>query len=230
MKREFKIYPFLAIIFISSFASTFLLPVGDIYKGILASPLLLALLGAIYQVFRDQAKFEKDLMLQNKRQVFNIGATSHMANIAFDKHVEFCEKYMTEVHETFVVMFREGESESALKHAGNLLSIRKDHAAWLTKDMNEKLEPFEQALRDIGAAAHFLKKTAGVPHQSANRSKKMDEAFSKFSALMNFEDGKFVEGVCDIEEVKEIVKGFLGINELTKIREYLVSQAIKEIT
>jgi hypothetical protein len=33
-----------------------------------------------------------------------------MANVAFDKHSEFCEKYMKEVHETLKTLFIIGEA------------------------------------------------------------------------------------------------------------------------
>jgi hypothetical protein len=230
MKRECRVYLLLSVVFVLSFLSAWLLPVGEIQKGLLASPVLLSLIGALYQVFRDEAKHQKDVALQNNQHVFTIGATSHMANTAFNKHVEFCEKYMEEVHNTILVMFREGESESALTHASNLLNIRIKYAAWLTKEMNSKLEPFEQVLREIGAASHFVRSTENSPNHQEARSKKLDEAFNKFCALMNLNTENLIEGVGDIEEVKEVVKGFLGISELTRIREYLVSEATKSIT
>lgn len=230
MKSEFKVYVFLSVVFLLSLISAWVLPIGEIQKGIFASPALLALIGAIYKIFRDEAKFEKDVILQDRQQIFSIGAASHMANTAFDKHVDFCEKYMAEVHETIIVMFREGESELALKHAANLADIRKLYAAWLTKEMNQKLEPFEQSLREIGSAAHFVKRTENSKRHQEARARKIDEAFANFCTLMNIGEDNIIDGVCDIEEVKEVVKSFLGINELTKIREHLISEATKSIT
>lgn len=145
MKLSIKSYVVLALVFVSSALAALVLPVGDAFKGIIATPGVVALLGVIYQLIRDNAQFERNLFLQQDQQIFNLGMTSHMANVVFDKHVEFCEKYMMEVHETIGTLFREGPSETAMQHANNLFKIDREYSAWIPKQIALQLELFESA-------------------------------------------------------------------------------------
>lgn len=99
MTLSWKIYSILSAVLILSFLAPFFLPVNDLIKGVVATPGVAALFYPIYQISRDQAKYEKALAIQQKHEIFNLGVTSHMANVAFNKHVEFCEKYITKVNE-----------------------------------------------------------------------------------------------------------------------------------
>ena len=47
-----------------------------------------------------------------------------MANVAFDKHVLFCEEYAAEVYRTVGVLFRRGVHAEALVNANALVEIR----------------------------------------------------------------------------------------------------------
>jgi hypothetical protein len=59
--------------------------------------------GIQYSFDRELKRFEAELKQTSDRQLeefrnrFALGATSHMANVAFDKYVEFCEEYMKNV-------------------------------------------------------------------------------------------------------------------------------------
>ena len=123
MKHNKLTYIILLAIFVASLAVAFLLPIGAVFKGIFASPAILALITALFQLMRDQASFEKQLEIQANQLKFNLGATSHMANTAFDKHIEFCEAYMRELQNTFYNLFAKGDTEEALEYARNLFLI-----------------------------------------------------------------------------------------------------------
>ena len=69
-----------------------------------------------------------------------LGATSHMAIVAFDKHVLFSEEYVTEVNNTLRTLFREGPSEEVLKHARELYNLRQKYFVWLTNNLDLKLD------------------------------------------------------------------------------------------
>ena len=114
------------------------------------------MIGVIYQILRDQSNHEKKTELQNKQNIFNIGATSHMANTIFNKHVEFGEEYLKETHSTFLTLFEEGPTDKTLSHANNLYNLKVKYAMWLTVEMNDELEQFEVILRKIGANKKFL--------------------------------------------------------------------------
>src|SRR5437762_1785859 len=100
MKHRPSVYLVLLLVFLGSALITAAVPAYSVFQAISAVPALGALFAALFQVFRDQAAFERQLLLQQQQQAFNLGAASHMASKAFDKHSEFCEKYMAEVHLT----------------------------------------------------------------------------------------------------------------------------------
>ncbi|USF86380.1 hypothetical protein [Candidatus Endoriftia persephonae] len=220
-----KIYIALATLAICSFFVAYTLPTDEMLKGIYASPGLLALFGVLYQVLRDQSAHERNLEIQKRQQVFNIGATSHMANVAFDKHVEFCEKYMQEVHETVSTLFREGPTDKALSHAGNFHTLRQEYAAWLTDDINENLFPFEQALRSLGAGEHFIRQTTGAPQYQEQRSKHIDKVYKDFSKILTIEEGAEPDPVVATEVVKKKVRDILDIEQLVQLRKRLIEEA-----
>uniref|UniRef100_UPI00356A2641 hypothetical protein n=1 Tax=Pontibacterium sp. TaxID=2036026 RepID=UPI00356A2641 len=79
----------LAVIIAVSIGVTFFAPIGEVYKGVAALPAIGGLFAALFQLLRDNAAHERAVELQSSQQLFNLGATSHMANTVFDKHVEF---------------------------------------------------------------------------------------------------------------------------------------------
>lgn len=123
-----------------SMGITFFAPIGEVYKGLASLPSIAGLLTALFQIVRDNAAHRRSVELQNKQQLFNLGATSHMANTVFDKHVEFSEKYLSEVHKLVVTLTREGPTESALAHASNLFKLRIDYTAWITPEIEKKAD------------------------------------------------------------------------------------------
>jgi len=210
-------------------ASALIIPTSELFKGIIASPAVAALIGALYQLFRDQAAFEKQKYFADQKRVFDIGATSHMANTAFDKHVEFCEKYMQEVDCTVTTLFKEGPSKEAYNHATNSYLLRREYAAWLTDEMNTSLEPYEQAVREIGAWAGFVKATQNSPQYEEQRSAKLEKIYQKFNEILSIDDKQEINEIYAIEAVKKKIRKILGIEELTQIRKYLIKQAVKAV-
>lgn len=226
MKHGTKTYIALAIVGILAVISAWIVPTTELLKGIIATPAVVALIAALYQLLRDQAAFEKKKYFDMRKRVFEIGATSHMANTAFDKHVEFCEEYMKEVHDTVSTLFREGPSKEALNHANNSYKLRQKHAAWLTEEINSNLEPYEQVVREIGAWSGFVEKTTNSTKYAEKRSQKIDEIYKRFNDVLGLELGEKVEETYAIESVKKKVREILGIEELTKIRKHLIREAV----
>ena len=226
MKYFKQIYPFLGIIFILSFILTVSLPVDKFFKGLASTPAIAALIGALYQLFRDQAEFEKKKYLQQQEQIFNLGTTSHMANIAFDKHVEFCEKYMKEVDHTVSTLFAHGPSKKIDSHLGKLIEIRREYAAWISNEIAIQLDPFEKALNEVGALSG-LSDSLGKEDQQA-RKNAIKKMYRLFCEILNLEkDPEIVEkSEIAIEIVKSKVRSILGVEELTKLRKILINRAL----
>jgi len=204
---------------------TFFAPISEIYKGIAALPSIGGLSAALFQLVRDNSAHQRKIELQNEQQLFNLGATSHMANTVFDKHVEFCEKYLSEVHQLVITLTREGPTKNALDHAGKLYSLRIEYTAWITSDIEEKLMPFEKAVRTIGANAGLITALTGEEDRDGTRSKAIAEMFDVFKSIMDIGEVEVKDADATVAEVKNRVRDILQVNELVGIREYLINKA-----
>jgi hypothetical protein len=175
-------YAGLAVIFLASLvAAAFFhyFPVGVV--GELASvPAIVSLFGALFQLSRDSIAFDRTLRLEEAKNRFTVGATSHMANIAFDKHVLFCEEYTAGVHRALETLFRRGPHSDVLMDADAMVRVRTKSAVWLTPEIEAELVNFEGALRKIGANAWLMKELRA----DEDRTDAIKEAYGTFAAVM----------------------------------------------
>lgn len=228
MTKPIHLYFGLLFVFGLAITTAWLISASDFVKGMIATPGVGALFGILVQFSRDSAQFERQKHLQSDQQIFSLGASSHMANAAFDKHVEFCEAYMSEVHETVGTLFREGPTEKATECAQRLFALKRKYAAWIPKAIALKLEPFENALHKIGVETHLVNSLS--TNEQESRSQAIDSSYALFMKLMNL--GKLKDTDPDhkeelaVENVKEEVRAILGINELTEIRNFIIQRSV----
>lgn len=227
MKHTAKTYLGLAIVFLGSVVVTLLLPIDEVFKGVAAIPGIGSLIIALYQLFRDQASYEKQIALQQQQQFFNLGVTSHMANIAFDKHVEFCEKYMAEVHLTMFTLFQRGPTEKVSEHAAKLYLLRQEYAAWITAEISTNLDPFQNALSKLGSQARLV----DAMKNENTTQKILLEMYDTFDNIMDLKkkDRDKINPDIAVENIKTRIRSILGIEELTLIREKVIKEAIRSI-
>lgn len=216
MKLSWKTYLVLCLVFFGSLLWAITLPTEALTRQLLAIPGVASLIGALYQLLRDEAQHQKQILLQEHKNEFDLAITSHMANTAFDKHVGFCEEYILEFHHAMVTLFRTGGSEELLNHASKLDEIKIHHRAWLTSQIESDLAPFENALRTIGAANHFYKMNAS----GAVSSGKMEEAHNLMLDIFGYkkEDSEPANEEVRDTEVIQRIRRILGIEELTHLR------------
>src|SRR5450432_793484 len=164
-----KAYIVPVLIFVGSMTAMVLVPAGTLRK--LAVPgigaLFLAMFAAMLQILRDSVTHQRSLSVLDAQNSFSIGATSHMADVAFDKYSLFCEEYVAEMFKALETLGREGPSQAARTHAFTLLEIRRRSAVWLTPEVETELDRFEDAIRKIGNDAWLV---AQVPGEPAARS------------------------------------------------------------
>jgi hypothetical protein len=227
MKHRPSTYLVLLLVFLGSALIAAAVPAYSVLQAISAVPALGALFAALFQVFRDQAAFERQLLLQQQQQAFSLGAASHMASKAFDKHSEFCEKYMAEVHLTVDTLFREGPTQKALQHASNLVQLKSQYSAWLTKAILDGLVPFEAALRKIGASSYLVEALRGTGDPERPKAiKEMYEVLKEVMALGESKAPSADKAEVTIEAVEQRLRAILGIEQLTAIRQRLIEQAL----
>ena len=219
-KLSWAIYAILAFVFVSSYAFVSLYPASTAMKIVGGMPGVLSLLGVLFQLVRDDAQYQRSILLQHDQQQFDLGVTSHMADVAFDRHVMFCEEYVSEMNETISTLFKEGPTEQALRHAGNLHRVRLKHAAWLTPKMESQLDPFEAALRTIGAAAHMYTVDPG----NANARGAVDRMHAVFSDVLGIEriDETSMDSEVAVTAILARLRTVLGIQALTSMRQKLL--------
>jgi hypothetical protein len=207
--------------------AVWLIPAAEWVRGMIAVPGVGALLGALLQIARDSAQFERQKHLQLDQQIFSLGANSHMSMVAFDKHVAFCEKYMIEVHETVGTLFREGPTEKAMECAQKLFGVKRDYAAWMPKSLALKLEPFEDAVHKIGVQTHLAKALGAQDPQA--RSKALDESYALFTNVLGLAKMKETDPEqkkeIATENVKEQIRAILGISQLIEIRDFIIQRS-----
>lgn len=87
------VYPLLVLAAVLSFLAAYIIPVTDTYKAFISSAGVTALFGMVWQALRDKDTFDRNRELKVREQAFGLGVVSHMADVVFDKQVEFSEKY-----------------------------------------------------------------------------------------------------------------------------------------
>jgi hypothetical protein len=218
-------YTVLAVVFVASLLAAILFhffPAGAV--GDLAGiPAIAALFGALFQLSRDSIAYDRSVRLEEVKNRFTVGATSHMANVAFDKHVQFCEEHTAEINRTMTFLFRKGPHGDVLQHANTLMDIRIKWTVWLTPEIEARLVAFEGALRTIGAQAELLADLRA----DEDRADPIRRAYGTFAAVMGWEAwrGEAVTRDLAAEKVIDGLRTVLGIGELTRLRAELVKRA-----
>lgn len=218
MKHNLKTYFILLVVFVLSIFFSWLVPANIILKSIVASPGLIALFSALLQIIRDQSAYERTLLIQQQQHQFVLGTASHMADTAFDMHVEFCENYMDEVHKILHLLFREGDTREVLNNAYNLHTLRENYAVWLTDQIDKTLGIFEHALRTLGASSQFINSTTGDSQYKNQRSIKINDNFELLSSILGFDKSSDIKEDYAIESIKIKLRNILGVEELTNLR------------
>jgi hypothetical protein len=224
MHKSALVYLGLAGVFVCSIIAALLLPVGEFITSVVILPGVGALLGVVWQIFRDHTAHERQLELKECEHFFNLSVTSHMAQVAFDKHAAFCEEYVARVNEGVKELFRDGPSKKAMTIVQNLATIRQKHAPWVTGDVLEKLKPFESAVWGIGTSAGYVADALGAPDRPAH-IEKMYNTFSQVLGIPWKDAGERPEVRVDL--ILRHLQEVLGISELTRLRNAVVKKAMQ---
>jgi hypothetical protein len=132
------------------------------------------------------------------QNAFSMGATSHMATVAFNKYTDFCEEYVGEISRALYALIQDGPAYRPID-AVDFSSIRRKWALWLTRDIEVELDRFEDGLLRIGADAQFF---------GADGSPEWNEQGAK--------------------PIIAYLRDTLGVEELTALRKDLVARSSKQ--
>lgn len=222
-------YVLLAAVFVVFSSLAYVFRDEDIVAAIAGNVGVVALIGALFQLFRDQAAHEKAVAMARDDQHFQVGVTSHMANVVFDKHVLFCEAYMVKVLETVDTLLRNHADIEAVTRANELYQVRRVHATWVTAAMSARLEQFEDAIRKMGAQANFVHTTTGHPQYAEQRAAAIPVVYAAFEKIMPHLFSKPGEDGISVTSIEERVREMLGVNQLVDMRTALIQRAHKQL-
>jgi hypothetical protein len=231
MFKPHSIWPYLilAATFVCFTSLAFVLPAQNILAAIAGNVGVVALVGALFQLFRDQAAHEKAIALKRDDQHFQVGVTSHMSNVVFDKHVVFCEAYMAKVRETVDTLIRNHANIDAVHRANELYQIRRNHSTWVTEAMSARLSQFEDAIRKMGAQAEFISNVTGNPQYAEQRAAAIKFVYAEFERIVPHLFSKLAEDGIGSETIEERVREMLGVNQLVDMRTALIRRAHKHV-
>ena len=180
------------------------------------------------EAFKHGLRRAHEIEMEEAKNRFTVGATSHMANVAFDKHAAFCEEYATEVIKTLETLFSKGPHEVALERAAALYDVRKKWVVWLTPELETELEKFEAALRTIGVNAQILRMVPGDPESIREMFKEFANIFGVKYGFKRW-NGEQVTAAYAIEFTIAGLRAVLGTAELTRLRGELVERASENL-
>lgn len=170
---------------------------------------------------------------QSKRERIKMAADSagsHMANVAFDKYVLFCEEYAECAAKAFSTLLRYGPTEKILQNASDLYQIRLKWSLWVTSDTDTILERFEEAFREIGAKAGYTEATRRDPN-ATERQQALDEMYSKLAQVLGFKEwnGQKVSDELAQSTFVSALRRMLGTEQFDSLRRAVISHAVNEL-
>ena len=79
-----------------------------------------------------------------------------MAQVTFDKYVQFCEAYVHQWGEALAILHENGPCREAMDQANTITRLRQQWMLWVPADLDDSLNKYEIALLEIGTAAMIV--------------------------------------------------------------------------
>ena len=226
-RTSWPAYAAAVAVFALSFTATLVLPIPDMFRGVTATPGAVALAGLLLQLWRDDRAHQRKLELQSRQHDFSVGVASHMAKVAFDKQVAFCEAYMAKLQAGLPVLHGKGPCREALTLAADLGEVRFNYTTWIPNEVEAKLLPAEQALRKIGAA-HTVLPDIPVGQQRTSLVMEASNLFAVFLGVT--QPAKDQDRDVAMAQIVARFREWLGIEALSQLRKHAVDAAVKRLT
>jgi hypothetical protein len=196
-------------------------------QALIALPGSAGLLIALWELIKANLEHQHRLDEKREENAFVLSAASHVAERAFDKHVEFCEKYLQVVRKVLIPLFqREGPTHKASDIARQLHEVRLDFELWEPKDVALELTRFEDTVWKIGADTHLILNSAPGGDLMGLMEKNYD-TFRNVMTLDPLPDGPTPE--IAVAHIVARLQDLLGVSELPALRKHLLSEVVKQI-
>jgi len=210
-------YFLLFVVAILSLLATIYFDLSETMKILTSTPLVGALLVALFQLLRDDERFIRDSIIQDREHAFSIAATSHMSEVVFDKHVKFSEDYLAQVRKVIGIMW----SSTVTKESGKmeiveLLVIRDRYQLWLSNEMAMEISHIEDELFQMNDKLRNSYKQND--DTSLDLSEKIKDAESSAAVILELVELEKEKGGQIIGQLQDI----LGVSKLTQMRDALL--------
>jgi hypothetical protein len=224
---QIKIYISLFTIAVVSFGFAFYAPIAEIFKGIVVMPAVGAMFAAIFQLVRDDAAHVRKKEILIKEQHYSLAASSHMANVVFDKQVEFSDKYTSEALNAFHTLMPKQDWQEAHSFAKNLTFIRLEYMCWLTTEIDENLEEFENKLRTLGANSSYIKMPKGEGTIQDHRDEAAREMLEIQAAFLYILEKTDKHPEVRLSSLSKKMRKMLNVEDLTTLKNKLVESSLQ---
>lgn len=213
-----------AVVVLSLFIGLYF-PAGQVIRDLASVPAIGALLAALFLLLREHIAHDRTLVVHQLQASSTLGIASHMATVAFDKHVAFSEEYFSAATRALSTLALDGpRSAAAIEELlDQLTNIRRRSALWIDPDLSLKLErDFEEALCAIGYELLWLSDPAN-PKREAEAQSNADKACMTLFGYVP-ESGEDWSRTA-IDDTLATLQVLLGSTELTRLRSNLVTNA-----
>jgi hypothetical protein len=213
-------YFLLFVVAILSLLATIYFDLSETMKILTSTPLVGALLVALFQLLRDDEKFIRDSIMQDREHNFMLAATSHMSEVVFDKHVQFSEDYLMQVRKLIgALWFSSASGKSGGIEIVKLAEIRVRYQLWLSNDMEHDLRNFENELLKLSnrIISVNMKETQESNLEDIKKAELTKDSIKNFSELIDLEEEDGAQMI-----ITGILQMILGVTELTKMRDTLL--------
>jgi hypothetical protein len=153
-------------------------------------------------------------------------AGSHMATVAFDNYVDFCEAYFRQYRAALVIIFENGPCQEARGLSRDLTNLRSEWALWITTNTDEKLEKFEQAMRDMGTNAWLAERVV----QNGAVDDMWEKMYRHFAHLVGMQEwqGEILSNELAFTTLISSLRTAMGTDQFDELRQMTVSRALAD--
>jgi len=193
-------------------------------QAVWAAPGVVALVGAVFQLMRDQDAQLRAIDLQGLANGFHVAAQSHMAKAVFDKHIAFAEEYASAVMAAVDTLFRDGPTEK-MTDISSLQEVRRKYLLWISSDLAGQLNSFQNALVEMGSSIRLWRSSE---QRDTLPPDLIERAFAQFDALIGRTANEAPTGDMEARSylhVLSTLQELLGVEALTELRRKAISAA-----
>ncbi len=213
-KHKQKIYFWLIVMGSVSILTTLCLDLSEGAQIITAIPFAVALLGGVFQLFRDDIQYMRDEKARADEQLLSLTAISHMSETLFDKHVAFAESYVEELNKVLISLMSAGLETEDWRLVAPLVDIRLNNRLWLSEEITEELVVFEKKIVEL-IGNNSLSKYEKY-YKTNERQEQIENASQMLMEILETNVDMKGRGY---SKVISHLQNILRISQLTKLRD-----------